>query len=80
MLASIFISIIVNLRDRLWQQSDKVIQHQIVHKRARRSSSTERSSLGLWKVTFVCGANPKKIFRKCRDFQRADRGRKAAWP
>ena len=28
MLSSIFISITVNLRDRLWRRSDKVIQHQ----------------------------------------------------
>ena len=27
-----------------------------------------RESLELQKVTFVCGASPKKIFRKCQDF------------
>ena len=30
--------------------------------------SSVRESLELQKVTFVCGASPKKIFRKCRDF------------
>ena len=70
MLSSTFISITVNLGDRLWRQSDKVIPQQrskIIqfaeeqgNRAAQREFEIAESNVHLWR--------PKKIFRKCQDF------------
>ena len=81
MLSSIFISITVNLRDRLWRQSyttsEKLMIIQFAEEHGNRAAQREfviaESNVRLWHKS-------KGNLQKMPRLQSVNRGRKATWP